>query len=149
MQWDELRVVVLVDEDRQNCQTLKLELEDAARQAQLETKTSSRGGSFQVLNRIAVEELEAWFFGDAEAISAAYPGVSPSLSKRSRFRDPDNIGGGTWEALEKVLQNAGYHRGGLAKIKAAREIARHMEPERNTSHSFHVFRDGLVALVST
>ena len=55
------RIVVLIDEDRQDCIALKDVLEDAAIQAGLITRCRARGGSrFQVLNRIAVEELEAW-----------------------------------------------------------------------------------------
>lgn len=119
LSWDELRIVVLIDEDRQNCTSLKLDLEEKALQAGFTTKASAGEDTFQVLNRIAVEELEAWFFGDVAAINAAYQRVSPSLGRKAKYRDPDSIGGGTWEALERVLQTAGYHRGGLAKIRAA------------------------------
>lgn len=99
-----------------------------------------------VLNRIAIEELEAWFFGDVEALRAAYPKVPATLGSQARYRDPDAIVGGTWEALERVLQGKGYHRGGLQKIKAAKEIAAHMDPARNRSRSFRVFMEGLAAL---
>jgi hypothetical protein len=33
------------------------------------------------LNRIAVEELEAWFFGDIEALRAVYPKLSATLGR--------------------------------------------------------------------
>lgn len=138
------RIVVLVDEDRQDCQALKHEMEDAARFASLVTKTAAGPMSrFSVLNRIAVEELEAWYFGDAPALAAAFPGVPLSLSRKSKYRDPDAIKGGTWEALEKVLKHAGYYPSGLAKIDAARRIAERFDPSRNKSHSFQVFRAGL------
>ena len=107
------RVVVLIDEDREDCQALKQQLEDAAAAAGLATKTvAAPGGPFFVLNRIAIEELEAWFFGDGEALTSAYPGVPGTLAARAPFRDPDAVVGGTWERLEKVLQRAGYHRAG-------------------------------------
>jgi hypothetical protein len=102
-----------------------------------------------VLNRLAIEELEAWFFGDVGALRAAYPGIPSSLGERANYRDPDAIRGGTWEALERELQRAGHHREGLAKIKAAQEIAAHMAPERNRSRSFQAFRQGLLDLVAT
>jgi hypothetical protein len=141
------RVVVLLDLDREDCKKLKGKLERLARDAKLSTKTSSRGKpGFQVLNRIAIEELEAWFFGDVPALRAAYPRFPPKLGARSGFRDPDQIKGGTWERLEQVLQRAGYFKSGYPKVAAAREIAKHMEPSRNRSRSFQVFRDGLVAL---
>jgi Domain of unknown function (DUF4276) len=101
------------------------------------------GQVFHVVNRIAVEELEAWFFGDVPALTAAYPRVPTSLGNQARYRDPDQIAGGTWEALERVLQSAGYHLGGLPKVAVAGNVSEHMDPDRNTSRSFQVFRDTL------
>jgi hypothetical protein len=139
-------VVVLVDRDGADCRRLKDRLEATAGEAGLLT-TSQAGTrkSPQVLNRLAIEELESWFFGDNAAISTAYPGVPTNLNQRAPYRDPDAISGGTAEALERVLNQAGYHQGGLAKIQAARDIAAHMEPDRNRSASFQVFRRGLLA----
>ncbi|MGQ0775389.1 MAG: DUF4276 family protein [Pseudonocardiales bacterium] len=62
--------------------------------------------------------------------------------------DPDAVPGGTWEALEHVLHAGGYHRGGLAKVTAASEIAQHMNVDVNRSRSFQVFRDGVRRLVA-
>ncbi|UBF24172.1 DUF4276 family protein [Kovacikia minuta CCNUW1] len=102
------RIVVLVDCDNENCQDLKSKLEERSRQAGFITKTAcSQGREFQVLNRIMIEELEAWFFGDVEAICQAYTGISSSLAQKVRYRDPDAIQGGTWEALPRELQRAG------------------------------------------
>lgn len=141
------RIVVLLDEDREDCRRLKGQLEEAARDAGFTTKAHPGArGQFVVLNRIAVEEMEAWFFGDVPALVAAYPGVSPHLASRAAYRDPDAIAGGTWEALERELQRAGYYPGGLPKIETARTIAPHMEPTRNTSASFQCFCSGLAAL---
>ena len=142
------RIVVLVDEDREGCDSLKEKLEQAARDAGLVTKSMAQKGSrFQVLNRIAIEELEAWFFGDVQAIHQAYERVSPSLATKSAYLDPDAIKGGTWEAMERELQRAGYFESGLAKIKAARAISAHMVPSRNRSGSFKVFLQGLLDIL--
>ncbi len=141
-------VVVLVDRDQADCRRLKSDLEAAAGQAGL--LTVSQAGKMnlpQVLNRLAIEELEAWFFGDNAALCTAYPGVPASLCQRAPYRDPDAIAGGTAEALERVLNKAGYHPGGLAKIQAAHDISVHMDPERNRSGSFQAFRQGLLAFV--
>lgn len=143
---EDWRIVVLVDEDREDCTKLKAKLETAAKAAGLMTKSRAKKGSFTVLNRIAVEELEAWFLGDVEGLRAAYPGVPASLGSRENFRDPDAVPGGTWEALERVLQRAGYFQGGLGKIELARTMARHMEPTRNRSRSFQQFMKGMSAL---
>jgi hypothetical protein len=111
------KIVILIDEDRENCLKLKQQLEIMAISSGLITKSScQKYKSFQVLNRIVVEELEAWFFGDVDAICQAYPKVSTNLANQQPYRDPDAIKGGTWEALERVLRKAGYHQGGLEKI---------------------------------
>lgn len=140
------RIAVLIDEDRQDCLALKQRMETAATTAGFVTKTASAGGRFTVLNRIAVEELEAWFFGDPQALAKAYPGVSSTLGAQARYRDADAIAGGTWESLQRVLQSAGYYSAGIAKIEIARTMARHMVSARNTSTSFRHFVRGLEAL---
>ncbi|MGH3864960.1 MAG: DUF4276 family protein [Pseudonocardiaceae bacterium] len=142
-------LVVLVDRDDDDCLALKAEMEQIAADAGLPTATAApASGQAYVLNRIAVEELEAWFFGDVPALCAAYPRVPVSLGQQAKDRDPDAISGGTWEALEHLLQAGGYHRGGLAKVAAATEIAQHMNVDVNRSRSFQVFRDGVRRLVA-
>jgi hypothetical protein len=142
-------IVVLVDADSEDCQELKTTLETIARDAGYATKSKpARNGSFQVLNRLAIEELEAWFFGDVAAIHSAYPKLPATLADRRSYRDPDSILGGTWERLEQELQKAGYYPARMPKIETARNVSRHMDPQRNRSRSFQVFRDGLLALVT-
>ena len=146
--WTDAAIVVVVDEDRKDCFGLKGELEKAAHTAGLGTLTTPKRGKSHVLNRIAVEELEAWFFGDINAIVSAYPGVSPNLGQKEKYRDSDAIRGGTWENLEKILQRAGHHKGGLEKVRAAREISQHMNLQMNRSRSFQVFYAGLLEIIS-
>jgi hypothetical protein len=142
---EDWRIVVLIDEDRQDCHELKQNLENIAEQAGFLTRSScDKWQNVQVLNRIIVEELEAWFFGDVDAICQAYPKVSANLANNKKYRDPDAIKGGTWEALEGVLKRAGYYQGGLEKIKVAREISYFMNPDINRSPSFQVFYKGLL-----
>ena len=141
---DDWRIVVLVDRDRDDCRTLKDELEEAARDAGF--RDTSADGRWQVADRIAIEELEAWYFGDWQAVLRAYPRVSPRIPRSRRYRDPDGITG-TWEALERILQRHGYFRGGLRKSEAAREIAPHLDPEANRSKSFAVFYRTLMEAV--
>jgi hypothetical protein len=137
------RVIVLVDRDLDDCLQLKGDLEQIAHTAGLTTRAQA-SEYFQVINRIAIEELEAWFFGDVQAIVKAYPKVDPNLGQQAAYRDPDAIKGGTWEQLGRVLQH--YHPGGLEKIRAAVEISQHMDPMQNRSRSFQVFRDALLDL---
>ena len=140
------RIVILIDEDRQDCMDLKGQLEAAAHSAGLTTKSQAVEGKFQVLNRIAIEELEAWFLGDIEALCPVVPRLPARLGSRQNFRDPDAVAGGTWEALEHILQSNGYYPSGYPKVSAAQQISRYMEPARNRSRSFQAFLQGLQML---
>jgi hypothetical protein len=143
------RILVLVDRDDGDCKELKAKLEAATEQAKLLSKNAVQaGGRFQIVNRIAIEELESWFFGDWEAVRTQYPKVPVTIPQRERYRDPDAVGGRTWEALELIFQRAGYFKSGLRKIELARNVAQHMEPTRNTSHSFQAFREAVEAAVA-
>ncbi|OBQ44259.1 MAG: hypothetical protein AN484_08095 [Aphanizomenon flos-aquae WA102] len=137
---DDLRIVILVDEDRSNCQELKKKLCDAT-----SIVTQKKGNI--VLHRIVVEELESWFIGDVAAIRAEYEKIPVSLSQQAKFRDPDAIKGGTWEELDKILKKYGYETG-LQKMDFAQKVSPHMDVENNKSRSFQVFRDGLRRMIS-
>ena len=89
------RIVVLVDRDDQDCHVLKADLEAAAGMASLLTRSQAGVGQWQIANRIVIEELEAWYFGDWGAVRRAYPRVSPNIPLRVSYRDPDAIRGGT------------------------------------------------------
>lgn len=139
------RVVVLVDRDDDDCVELRHKLDALATAAGLQP----RGPGRRVLDRIAIEELEAWFFGDIDAVACAFPRVPRSATKRSGLRDPDAIRGGTAEAFGRLLQRHGYHEAGLAKATAAGDVAIHMNINDNASRSFQVFRDGIRELAET
>lgn len=147
---DDWRIVVLVDKDMDDCTELKEKIENYSTGIGLCTKTRPGfNGSYRVLNRIIVSELESWFFGDLEAICSAYPKVCKNLGRlRRKYRNPDMVEGKPSTALYNILKNYPEHKQNLAKITAAREIATHMDPDRNTSPSFQTFRNGLLHLVS-
>jgi len=136
-------ILVVVDQDDDDCRDLKAKLDEMARQAGLVPRSDAHGGRYAVINRIAIEELEAWYFGDWAAVCGAFPKVPSSAHNQARYRDPDAIRGGTWEAFERVLKHAGYFKGGLRKLEAARAIAPLMDPARNTSRSFQALRQAL------
>lgn len=141
---DYCRIVVVVDRDDDDCVKLKRRLEAMAEDAGLTTRSIAKGKLYVVVNRLAIEELEAWYFGDWKAVQAAYPKASATIPSQANYRFPDAVPGGTWEAFERVLQKAGYFVGGLRKIEVARAVASHMEPSRNTSPSFCALRDVLL-----
>jgi hypothetical protein len=143
---EDYRIVVVVDEDRGDCAKLKKLMEEAARSAQLPTKSAPHRGRFTVLNRIAVEELEAWFFGDPSALANEFRGVPATLGQKAPYRDPDQIVGGTWEALERVLQKAGHYPSGISKIEVARRMSTRLDPGQNKSASFQQLIQGLASL---
>ena len=70
-------------------------LERICDNAGLRSRRGAGSPDWQVVTRIAIEELEAWYFGDWEAVREAYPGVSPSVPQQAPYRDPDAIRGGT------------------------------------------------------
>ena len=147
---EDWRILVLCDRDDDNCQTLKEQLEQCAILSGFTTKSSTSDQQpFTLLNRLAIEELEAWFLGDALAIEQAYPRVSANFATQKRYRDPDAISGGTWEALQSLLQSKGYFLGGLNKVEVARTISQCMDIRTNRSTSFQHFCLGLKALVVT
>jgi hypothetical protein len=142
------KIVAIIDRDDDDCAMLKAKLEDAALSSGLTTRSSAGRLPYTVVNRLAIEELEAWYFGDWPAVKAAYPRVPISIPRQAKYRDPDAILGGTWEAFERIMKKAGYFTGGLRKIEAATEVASHMNVAQNSSRSFQEFRDALMDLVS-
>ena len=141
---DECRIVVMVDRDNDDCHALKAQLEKAAGRAGLLTRSRANARPWQLVNRVVIEELEAWYFGDWEAVRIAYPKVSSTIPNKAPYRVPDAIAGGTWEAFERILKRHGYFSTGLRKVEAARAIATHIDPKRNCSQSFGLFADAIV-----
>ncbi|MDE0063127.1 MAG: DUF4276 family protein [Gammaproteobacteria bacterium] len=144
----EARIVVVVDRDNDDCRELKARLETEAANSGLKTRSMAGGSVWQLANRIAIEELEAWYFGDWAAVQTAYPRVQANVSRKAKFRDPDAIRGGTWEAFERILQRSGYFKTGLRKVEAARAIACHVNPVRNRSRSFRNLHQAIIEAAS-
>jgi hypothetical protein len=53
----------VIDRDNDDCIELKHQLNEIAGAANLKTRSSAGGGTYNVANRLAIEELEAWYFG--------------------------------------------------------------------------------------
>lgn len=115
------RLVVIVDRDDDDCTVLKAHLEAICAKARIATRRSAPAG-WVGATCLAIEELEAWYFGNWPAVLAAFPKVSRNIPAVAAYRNADGITGGTWEAFERVMQAAGYFKGGLQKVRAAREI---------------------------
>ena len=145
---DGTRLVVVADRDDQNCLVLKQQMEALAADAGLRTRTTCGALPWQVVNRIAVEELEAWYFGEWQGVRKAFPRLSVTQPKKAAFRNSDAIAGGTWEAFERVMKKAGHMAGGLRKVEAARIIGKHFSHQAATSPSFLSFREAVLEAFS-
>jgi len=143
---EDLRILVLIDKDSDDCEALKKRLETNATGSGLATKSRPDvQGRFHVVNRIVVEELESCFIGDPVALRKAFPKLPP-VSTKGIFAKPDNQGNKAWENLHRFLKIHGIYRNSYPKIEAARKIAPHIDPARNRSPSFRQFCLGVEAL---
>ena len=142
------KIIVLVDRDNDDCVALKRKLEELAAQAGLRTRTTHGIQTCQLVNRIACEELEAWFLGDSNAVRSAYPRVSSNALAKAAFRNPDLIVGGTWEALERTLKAAGYFSAGLRKVECAQLVGQHLDPTTCSSASFKIFWEAVLEVTT-
>ncbi|MBA0051721.1 DUF4276 family protein [Streptomyces sp. AJS327] len=140
---DDVRILVLLDKDDDDCRNLKANLDSIAMQAGLTVK-GKQGGEFCVLNRIAVRELESWYFGDWRAVRKAFPKIPVEPPKRFRG-NPDCVDGKPSEAFNRVLRGAGVRM--TAKTMWGQRIGPHLDPDRNNSMSFRAFIDGLREIV--
>ncbi|MFZ2633721.1 MAG: DUF4276 family protein [Desulfosalsimonadaceae bacterium] len=136
-------VVVVLDTDKRDCVAFLAELKAAADACNPVPDT---------LFRLAIEEIEAWYFGDQAALLAAYPRAKLDVLKKY----VQDATCGTWELLADAVQvggsaaikKAGWPLPGQVKHEWAKRIGPLMDPDRNISPSFGKFRDGLRRLVA-
>lgn len=114
------KFVIVRDQDSADCIKVKKHLKDIVEPYGRE-----------VLIRIACKELEAWYFGDLNAVSKAYGYSLESLANKRQYRDPDKIENPKAE-LKRLLP---LHQ----QLEGARNIAIHMDICNNTSSSFNQF----------
>ncbi len=134
-------VVVVVDLDNKDCFAFKRDLLALLNACDPKPET---------LFRIAIEEMEAWFFGDHNAIKLAFPKAKNHVLN-SYVQDSIC---GTWEKLAeaiypggaKKLTQQGYPLIGKEKCKWAQKIAPHLDVENNQSKTFRVFMRGVKRL---
>lgn len=136
-------VVILLDSDNRDCRGFLSELNAIVDGCNPRPNT---------LVRLAIEEMEAWYFGDQTALLQAYPRAKRDVL--SRYRQ-DSICG-TWEMLADAIypggsvaiKNAGWPLPGQVKHEWAEKVGPLLMIDRNTSPSFGKLRDGLARLIS-
>jgi len=136
-------VVVVLDADNRDCAAFLAELRELA---------ATSGAAELTHFRLAIEEIEAWYFGDRAALRAAYP--KARLRPLSRYRQ-DSVCG-TWELLADVIhpggsdaiRRASWPLPGQIKHGWANRIGPLMNPDANLSPSFARLRDALRRLIA-
>ncbi len=126
---DEVRVLIIHDQDSNDCVRLKESLVDLCDK------------NIHHVVRIACKELGNWYLGDFKAIQCVFPEVkSEKYEHKSKYRIPDRLNG-----TQEMKQIAGN----FAKVLSAREISRHIDIENNRSVSFQHFVKGLNKLIAS
>lgn len=136
-------VVVVLDTDKRNCVDFLAELKALAAGCNPAPNT---------LYRLAIEEVEAWYLGDRQALTDAYPRAKADVLNRYV---QDSVCD-TWELLadaiypggSAAIKKAGWPLPGQVKHEWAENIGPLLEPDRNVSPSFCRLRDGLRRLAS-
>ena len=121
-----VRFIVVRDNDGGDCQSLKRKFQEIC----------TESGRPDTLVRIAVQELEAWYFGDPLAIAMAFGKEDlKTLKSKAKYRNPDTIYQPSKELAKLVPE--------FQKITGARQMAAHLSRTRNTSRSFQVTMDSI------
>ena len=137
-------VAVVVDVDDRDCVAFLAELKAIV--------ANCRPAPKNTLFRLAIEEVEAWYLGDRQALMAVYPHAKAAvLDKYAQ----DNICD-TWELLadavhpggSAAMRKAGWPLPGQIKHQWAEKIGPLLDPDRNASPSFRKLRDGLRGLIA-
>lgn len=135
--------IVVVDTDQRDCAEFLSELQ--ALLARCNPKPNT-------LFRLAIEEIEAWYLGDSQALLAAYPRAKKKVLANYI---PDSVCG-TWELLADAvhpkgaaaIKKAGWPSSGQLKHEWAKNIPVHMNINQNVSPSFKKFVEGLRRITS-
>ena len=107
------RLVLLVDRDQDDCLILKQQLDDLAAAANLRPRSLAGHSKWRLVSRIAIEELEAWYFGNWDAVCQAYPRVPATVPQRANYRDP-----------ERILKRAGTSPPGCGRSRRRGQLRR-------------------------
>lgn len=129
--WNEpdAKFIIVQDQDSNDCKQLKEHL------IQLCSKSNK-----PILIRIACHEMESWYFGDLDAVSQAYGKDFTKLSKKKKFRNPDDIVNPKEELKALIPEHE--------QIDGAERIGPFMDLCNNSSNSFNVLIEGIKRLVA-
>ncbi len=124
-----VRFAVIRDNDGGDCVQLKAALRQLC----------DEGGRGDTVVRIACQEMEAWYLGEAPALAAAFsmPALQ-NLGRRARFRDPDSVLQPSAQ-VERLIPE-------FQKVSGARRMAEQLSRNGNQSNSFRVLLESIEAM---
>lgn len=136
-------VVVVLDTDKRDCADFL---------AELKTLAETCNPTPNTLFRLAIEEVEAWYLGDRQALTGAYPRAKTDVLNRY----VQDSACDTWELLadaiypggSAAIKKAGWPLPGQVKHEWAEKIGPLLDPDRNVSPSFGRLCRGLRRLVT-
>lgn len=125
-------VLIIVDTDSHDAAAFRRELQNMLKQCPNAPKTAFG---------LATEEVEAWYFGDREALLQAYPRADKKVLNRYQ---QDSVCG-TWEMLADALvkggaaaiKSQGFYKAGEFKHECANSIGPLLDVVSNQSPSFN------------
>jgi len=122
----DVRFIIVRDNDGGDCHALKKRL----------THLCETSGRSDAMVRIACQELEAWYLGDADALAAAFGNeLLRNIGKKARYRNPDTIQQPSREVAKLIPA--------FQKVSGARRMGHTLSRHDNRSRSFQVFMDGV------
>ena len=132
--WQEpgVRFMVMRDQNSGNCRAIKAKL----------AMLCEQGGRADTFIRVVCRELEAWYIGDADALTQAFPDAAKQIRgelRKNRFRNPDGVVQPA-KALSTLIPE-------FQKRSGARNLGRHLS-RQNRSRSYQVFLAGIERLLS-
>ena len=128
----DVRFMVMRDQNGGDCRQVKAKLAERCKQ----------GGRTDALVRVVCRELEAWYIGDEEALTQAFPDTAKQIRhelRKSRFRDPDSVDQPARALLGFIPE--------FRKRSGARSLGRYLSRE-NHSCSYQFFLAGVDRLLS-
>jgi len=133
---DTARVIVLLDQDEDDCLELKSRIIDALACCNPRPET---------LVRIAVKETEAFYLGDKAAIRRAFH-RSLHKKKLNEYQPDRHPESGTWEIFAKIVKATSEDKVGWARTMAENMAADRPYPNDNQSVSFRNFCLGVLKM---
>ena len=126
-------IIVVQDQDANDCRQLKKELSDLCSQNNL------KPCPYRV--RIVCHELESWYFGDAAALESVFPHrfKAKNYKNKDLCKHPDNVITPK-RRLKRIV-------GDYPQIETAKKIAAQMNVNNNKSDSFNQFKNGILVLI--